>query len=185
MSSFDDITEDMNEWAELEFAAKHDPLTDLVNRAELMSQIEQALSEGKRVPGAQLGILYIDVDGLKPVNDTYGHATGDDVLATIAQRIRKQVRATDVVARVGGDEIVVALPGIHDVSEAESIAEKIKAAMAAPIHSHGHTLVVTVSVGVASGAIETVPQDLLRQADQALYRAKHSGRNRVVSGDQE
>lgn len=184
VSTFDDITDDMHEWAELEFAAKHDPLTDLVNRAELMAQIEQVLS-ARRDPGAQLGILYIDVDGLKPVNDTYGHATGDDVLATIAQRIRKQVRTTDVVARVGGDEIVVALPWIHDVHEAEEVAAKIQKAMSAPIHSHGHALVVTVSIGVASGTIESVPADLLRQADNALYRAKHGGRNRVVSDDED
>lgn len=185
VSSFDDITEDIREWDELQFAAKHDPLTDLVNRTELMAQVESRLSERKRDPGAQLGVLYIDVDGLKPVNDTYGHATGDDVLTAIAQRIRQQVRQGDVVARVGGDEIVVALPGIHGLSEAEFVAAKIKAAMAAPIHSHGHSLVVTVSVGVASGAADADPEHLLRQADAALYRAKHEGRNRVVSDSSE
>ena len=181
VSSFDDITEDMREWAELQFAAKHDPLTDLVNRTELMAQIQRVLNERKRDPGAQLGILYIDVDGLKPVNDTYGHATGDDVLATIAQRIRLQVRTGDVVARVGGDEIVVALPGIHGLAEAELVAAKIMAAMAEPIHSHGEALIVTVSVGVASGTSSARPEGLLRQADAALYRAKHQGRNRIVS----
>ena len=125
--------------------------------------------------------LFIDVDGFKLVNDTLGHATGDTVLATLAARVRGCIRGGDTIARMGGDEFLVILNDIHDIDEARAVAEKVRVAAARPIEAGGVTAHVTVSVGVTlSHPVEPV-DDLVARADEAMYKAKRAGRDRVAT----
>lgn len=163
----------------LERLARFDTLTGMVNRAEAIARLERAL-QSQRIPGERLGILFCDIDDFKAINDTWGHAVGDAVLSTMAERIRECVRSGDTLGRTGGDEMLVLLADLHGLDEAIAIAEKIRCRAAEPIHYGGQTIRATVSVG-ATVAIpgESVTAAMAR-ADQAMYRAKHAGRNTVV-----
>jgi diguanylate cyclase (GGDEF)-like protein/PAS domain S-box-containing protein len=163
----------------LERLARFDTLTGMVNRAEAIACLERAL-QSELVPGSSLGILFCDIDDFKAINDTWGHAAGDAVLSTMAGRIRECVRSGDTLGRTGGDEMLVLLADIHSLDEAVAIAEKIRCRAAEPIHYGGRTIRATVSVG-ATVAIpgESVTAAMAR-ADQAMYRAKHAGRDTVV-----
>jgi two-component system cell cycle response regulator len=158
-----------------------DPLTGLYNRRYLETQLSQlvvhAINRGK-----PLAVLAIDVDFFKPINDTHGHDAGDRVLQELAARMRASLRNIDMVCRVGGEEFVAVLPST-DLRTAERIAERIRKSVSAkPFNAGGAVPVnITVSIGIAllDGA-ETRMEDLLKRADQALYRAKREGRNRVI-----
>jgi diguanylate cyclase (GGDEF)-like protein len=128
-------------------------------------------------------LLFLDMDGLKDVNDTLGHSVGDDVIVEVSQRIADQVRSDDLIARFGGDEFIVALPSIHAARDAERIAAKIHRAVRAPIHTESGTLTVTVSIGVAIGDTGDDPEEIIRHADLAMYRAKHTGPDRTAVYD--
>ncbi|MGH8980134.1 MAG: putative bifunctional diguanylate cyclase/phosphodiesterase [Acidimicrobiales bacterium] len=161
--------------------ALRDPLTGLPNRTLLIDQLDRALARLSRQPAA-LGLVFVDVDDFKAVNDVYGHACGDAVLVELAARLIAGVRPGDVVARLGGDEFVVLLEGLHSpVVEAGHRAEELRAAAALPMSFGGSEVRLTVSAGVA-----TVHQpgkeseEVLTQADAAMYSAKRVGRNRVV-----
>jgi len=156
-----DITAEREARDELERLAYTDPLTSLWNRTRL----ERALAE--RSDDSEPTLLYLDLDDFKTVNDSLGHTAGDELLQTIAERLREIVRPTDVVARIGGDEFAVLL----ERGDATSIAERIVAALRRPIAAAGHELVVGGSIGIAtSGAAE-----ILRHADMAMYDAKNAG----------
>ena len=156
-----DITAEREARDELERLAFTDPLTGLWNRTRL----ERVLAE--RGDDSESTLLYLDLDDFKTVNDSLGHAAGDELLRTIAGRLREIVRPTDVVARIGGDEFALLVDG----GDATTIAERIVAALRAPIAAAGHTLVVGASIGIAtSGAAE-----ILRHADMAMYDAKNAG----------
>jgi len=165
--------------------AEHDGLTGLPVRRVLMERLELALHEIQRQP-ASLALLMVDVDSFKQLNDSFGHAVGDQVLCTIANRLQESVRLTDTVARMGGDEFTVLLSGLRHEREAQKIASQVVSNVCAPIVIDGRTVEVSVSVGVATcpedgGDVET----LLRNSDAALYQAKARGRNcyQIYSAD--
>lgn len=157
--------------------ALHDPLTGLANRTLLQDRLAASAAGG-----GPLLVLSVDIDGFKPVNDSYGHAAGDAVLLELARRIQDCCRAGDTAARTGGDEFTLLLPGSGS-SVAAGMARRIMKAVAAPVHVAGTELHLTASVGVASGSGSEKIDDLLEWADQAMYAAKHAGRNRFVVYD--
>jgi diguanylate cyclase (GGDEF)-like protein len=163
----------------LEMMAHHDALTGLPNRALLNDRLAQALAQARR-SGRPLALLFLDLDGFKDINDSLGHASGDRLLQSVAERLRTLVREGDTVARLGGDEFVVMLVNLAQAGDAVAIARAIAQALARPHPVDGHTLHITASIGVAA-----FPDDgdsaeaLLKHADVAMYRAKALGRNAV------
>jgi diguanylate cyclase (GGDEF)-like protein len=166
--------------AELTHQAAHDPLTGLANRAQAMRLISASLSRAQR-SGAMIGLLFVDLDGFKQVNDTLGHQAGDEVLQTVAERMRATVRSGDVVARLGGDEFLVLLEPVEEEATAVFVAERMIAAIAEPLRLRtGHHARIGASAGLAlSQDAGADPERLLQEADIAVYRAKSSGRGRV------
>ncbi len=175
-----DITELKRAEDQLNHLAHHDALTDLPNRVLFSERVAQALALAQRHQ-SQLAILFLDLDHFKPVNDTWGHAVGDQTLKVVAQRISACLRAADAVARVGGDEFVVLLMDLHSVADARQVADKVRAALTEPLEVDGHTLRLGTSVGMAlypdHGDSEI---ELMKHADAAMYQAKALGRNQVV-----
>ena len=166
--------------------ALHDPLTGLPNRVHLVDRLEQMLEPGRAPASAatgQLGLLFVDLDGFKAVNDTLGHATGDALLVEVARRLTGLIRSQDFAARMGGDEFVVAVPGAT-LREAGSVAERIIRAFRRPFMLQGQKRrLMTLSIGVTAVPHGTAPTEALRQADEAMYHAKRSGRDRVATYD--
>ena len=172
-------TRNMND--ELKRGAKLDSLTGLLNRGEALRRVER-ITQRKTRTGSRIAVLFCDLDKFKDVNDAYGHAAGDHVLQVTAQRIAKAIRADDYAARIGGDEILVVLSGVHTLDEAIAVAEDLRGAAARRIDlGRGIRVVPTLSIGVTLFS-EGEPVDaLVERADNAMYRAKESGRNRVVA----
>lgn len=162
----------------LQFMATHDVLTALPNRKLFDDRLTQALSQANRYH-RQLALLFIDLDGFKSVNDTYGHGVGDVLLKAVAGRLRSRLREGDVIGRIGGDEFVVMIEEHSEREELEGLARKIVEVVALPMVVQGQECQVTASVGIS-----TYPQDgresqtLLKNADLAMYRAKEQGKNR-------
>lgn len=154
--------------------SRHDPLTNLPNRALLRERLEHGLAPAKH--GARLAVLSLDLDAFKPVNDTYGHAVGDQLLRAFADRLRACVGPQDTVARLGGDAFVVLRPRVQHAAEAERLAQRIVAAAQSPFHLADVSLNMTTSVGVAlTPEAGTCADALMRASDVALYRAKADG----------
>ncbi len=159
----------------LRHAAEHDPLTGLANRARFMEQLEDALSVDAR--GPLVGVLYVDLDDFKPVNDRLGHGAGDHVLCEIARRLQAAVREGDLVARLGGDEFTVICPGVTDDDILQSVAERLTAVVREPIQIGDEAVRISASVGVAVAPPGQCSIDvLLDAADSALYSVKASDR---------
>ncbi|QLE54547.1 CHASE2 domain-containing protein [Nostoc sp. TCL26-01] len=162
----------------LRYLAYHDPLTGLPNRKYFAEQLYESINWAKN-NHLLLGILFIDLDGFKQVNDTLGHEMGDRLLVVIAQRLSNSLRASDTVSRLGGDEFTVILRAIPNAQVATKIAEKILANITEPIVLNGCTTRVSVSIGISIYPVSSEDADtLLKQADTAMYRAKHLGKNR-------
>jgi diguanylate cyclase (GGDEF)-like protein len=166
---------------QLAHLALHDQLTGLPNRALLREELGRALATGSR-GGLPLTVMFLDLDGFKPVNDKLGHTHGDDVLREVARRLGTEVREGDVVGRLGGDEFVVVCQET-DRENAEIIAERVRAALAEPYADLPDGFAVSASVGVVVLRLdphrETRADEVLALADDEMYRAKNSGRNRV------
>jgi diguanylate cyclase (GGDEF)-like protein len=161
--------------ARLHHRSLHDPLTGLPNRALLEQRLEQAVARARR-SHKLAAVLFIDLDGFKPINDRYGHHVGDLLLFALAERLSRVLRPGDTLARLGGDEFVVLCEDLDDSSGAETVARRINAAMSGPFHLGGHDIDLTASVGISlSGRGEDRPDVLLRNADFAMYQAKQSG----------
>jgi diguanylate cyclase (GGDEF)-like protein/PAS domain S-box-containing protein len=155
--------------------AFHDNLTGLPNRALFLDRIGHALERAGR-NNETIAVMFMDLDGFKSVNDSHGHAAGDQLLIAIGQRLRGWVRAGDTVARLGGDEFTILLEDIHTLEEATRIAERIITGLESPITVDGRNLRVRASLGIAfNRPPDLAPDELLRNADIALYRAKHAG----------
>jgi diguanylate cyclase (GGDEF)-like protein len=165
--------------------ASHDPLTQLPNRAAARAALSAALERGRRA-GTAVAVLFVDLDGFKQVNDTHGHAVGDQVLTMTAGRLLDAVRAGDLVARIGGDEFVVIAEQSDDAAATVRLGERLVEELAAPITIRSIATRIGASVGIAFAVDgEVDPDGLLRDADLATYRAKLRGRGRVEPFDEE
>ena len=172
-----DITEHKQAEERLQRVAHRDTLTGLPNRLLFNDRLDQAISLGKR-DSRPFALLYLDLDRFKPVNDALGHTAGDELLKAVATRIRHQLRESDTVARVGGDEFTVILPAITGREEAETVARKIIAALAVPFQlgSRKQSVDIGISIGIAVYPADARDADaLVRAADTAMYRAKQAG----------
>lgn len=163
----------------LRYLAYHDPLTGLPNRKYFAEQLYESINWAKD-HNLLLGLLFIDLDGFKQVNDNLGHEIGDRLLLVVAQRLNNSLRTSDIVARLGGDEFTVILRPIPNVQVAAKVAEKILLNLTEPIVLNGSSTRVSASIGISIYPDNSLdPDTLLKQADAAMYRAKHLGKNRV------
>ena len=174
---FSDVTEQRRFEREMEFAAFHDELTNLPNRKLLLDRLTMALASAERRE-AEVAVLFIDMDNFKPINDEFGHPFGDKLLRSVARRLQESARASDTVARFGGDEFTLVLPDVSNAEQVAAIAQKLVSAFREPFSIEGRALVVTLSIGVAI----TTPLDrdmasLLEHADMAMYQMKRAGRD--------
>ena len=162
---------------QIRFLAYHDALTRLPNRALLLSRLRQAIAHTQR-SGETLAVMFLDVDRFKTINDTLGHPAGDTLLQQIGRRLTETLRVGDTVARAGGDEFLVLVPGLHSPEDAGPVAEHILASLSAPFIVSGQTLRVTGSVGLSICPRDAIDvESLIKYADTALYLAKEQGRN--------
>ena len=159
--------------------ARHDPLTDLPNRGILLDRAAQALHRARR-RGVRVALLFVDLDGFKPVNDRFGHAAGDAVLVEVARRLVANIRDIDTVARLGGDEFAVLLEDVT-VREVLEISDRILASLAAGAEVAGHRVTLAASIGIAYGDGSESGEALLRHADLAMYEAKGRGKAQYVA----
>lgn len=176
---FADITALKEHESQLEFNAHHDALTGLPNRVLLADRLQQAMGHARRRE-SRLAVVYMDLDGFKDVNDQYGHEVGDQLLMTLADRMRHTLRESDTLARLGGDEFVAVLPDLSDGLGTIPLLQRLMNGASQPIEVGGQSLQVTASVGVTiyPQNDEVDADQLLRQADQAMYQAKLAGKNR-------
>ena len=161
---------------------RHDPLTGLENRDGLEEHIRRALdaAEGH---GALVGLLFVDIDDLTLVNDSLGHTVGDTVIAMTAERIQRQLLPGDTVVRFGGDEFIVVLERIENMTDAISVAERIRQAIGEPIRLDDNELTTTVSIGITSGGTGAAPLELIDEGHAAVVRAKQGGRGSTTTHD--
>ena len=158
--------------------ALHDALTGLPNRALFTDRLQHALTQARR-RGTQCGVIFLDLDRFKTVNDSLGHTAGDELLVALARRIDESLRSADTPARLGGDEFAVLLEDLTSVEEAVLVADRIDEALATPVVIQGREVFMKASVGIAVGQAGTGASELLRQADVAMYRAKAEGKGRA------
>lgn len=161
---------------QLNHAARHDPLTGLANRLRLDELLQQALMRQRRPGARESGLLFIDLDRFKLINDSLGHAVGDRVLVEVAQRLLRCLRPGDHLARFGGDEFVVLLDDLANLNDAEQVAQRMLDYLHLPLHVDGRTLVVSASIGITGLIADGQAIDTLQAADLALYRAKEAGK---------
>jgi diguanylate cyclase (GGDEF)-like protein/PAS domain S-box-containing protein len=174
-----DVTNRKNAEKQLRYDALHDQLTGLPNRTFFMAQLERARASAARHAPALFGLLFLDMDRFKVVNDSLGHMIGDQLLVAIAGRLKACVRPGDSVCRLGGDEFAVLVGKIADVEAATQLAERIQEKLQEPLHISGHEVVAAVSIGIAlSSDGRRSAEEMLRDADIAMYRAKAQGRGR-------
>ncbi len=178
-----DVTERKLFEEQLSHQAFHDRLTNLPNRALFMDRLDHALARAARRDNS-VALLFMDLDHFKTINDTLGHKAGDQLLHGVGIRLQECLRPGDTAARFGGDEFTLLLEDIVGVQDAVQVAERIAEKLTAPFTLEGHELFVTTSVGIAmSGSGQERPDDLLRNADMALYEAKYKGKNRYAVFD--
>jgi diguanylate cyclase (GGDEF)-like protein len=166
------LTEDMTH------LARHDLLTNLPNRGLLLDRVEHALQMSRR-RSTRIALLFVDLDGFKPVNDRFGHAAGDTVLKDVGERLTSCVRQSDTVARLGGDEFALLLEDVHP-PEVSSACERILLSLSKGVEVSGHQLSLSASIGVAFGDSSETAESMLRNADLAMYEAKSRGKNQYV-----
>ena len=176
-SIFRDITERKLAEQHLEFLANFDPLTGLPNRRLFFDRIGQSLLNAKRQEHL-VGLLYLDLDRFKEVNDSFGHAVGDLLLKEVSERLAQALRLSDSVARMGGDEFTVILTKIVDPEDAAIVAQRIVGSLTKPFLLEGHPISIGVSIGIGIYPIDGEdPDTLLKKSDTAMYRAKGEGSN--------
>jgi len=181
VGSLTDITERKELERRLRQAALYDSLTGLPNRSLFMDRMEQAFARAKRSPDYQFCILFMDLDGFKAVNDNYGHAFGDLLLVTVAERISAHLRGNDTAVRFGGDEFAVLLDSVKSVEHVRTIAKRIQAKLSAPYEIEGQEAAVSATIGIASSTTGYQnPEDMIRDADAAMYRQKPGKRSSHV-----
>jgi diguanylate cyclase (GGDEF)-like protein/PAS domain S-box-containing protein len=183
--SLTDITDHKAAEGHLRYAALHDSLTGLPNRALLMDRLDHALQRTRRDASKSFAVLFLDLDRFKLINDSQGHHVGDLLLKEVAVRLVKTLREVDTVARLGGDEFVVILEGIENLSGAERAAERVQEAVTQPFNLEDREVYTSASIGIAVGNRPNVrPEEMLRDADLALYQAKSLGGGRYALFDE-
>jgi diguanylate cyclase (GGDEF)-like protein/PAS domain S-box-containing protein len=175
-----DVTERIALEQALQQRAATDSLTALLNREEVFTQMKRLLAGDQR-RGGELAVLFCDLDRFKEVNDRYGHRAGDAVLQAMADRIRSCLRTSDLAARIGGDELMVVLPGVQGLDDAVTIAEKLRQLAHDPVPTPTGDVHISLSVGVALACPGESLDELIARADTAMYAAKQQGRNQVVA----
>ncbi|MBD2679289.1 MULTISPECIES: diguanylate cyclase domain-containing protein [Nostoc] len=174
---FQDITKRKETEAQLIRNAFYDGLTELPNRVLFLDRLKQAIERSKRKSDYYFGVLFLDLDNFKEINDRFGHGVGDDFLVAIARRLESCLRSGDTVARFGGDEFTVLLEDIRDVTDATNVARRIQDSLRLPLNLDGNQLQTTASIGIALNCNSyEEPATLLRDADTAMYRAKRQGK---------
>jgi diguanylate cyclase (GGDEF)-like protein len=175
VATHEDITEGKIAEAKIEYMAHHDALTGLSNRTAFRARMEEAIARSRR--GVQFAVHCLDLDRFKIVNDTLGHAVGDDLLQAVSRRLTGCLRDIDSLARLGGDEFVILQEGVERQDDAAALASRIIEAIGRPYDLNGHQVVIGVSVGIATAPLDGRDfEKLMRHADMALYRAKGDGR---------
>lgn len=186
VACFRDITERNRAEERLRHYALHDTLTDLPNRVEFMNQLRQAVERARDNSHARFAVLFLDLDRFKVINDSLGHAVGDKLLISIAERLRACVRPGDVVARLGGDEFTILLNRTGSTEEVAGVAERLQARISEPLRIDNYEVFTTASIGiVVSSTVTRDAEDFLRDADAAMYRAKEAGKARYEIFDRE
>jgi diguanylate cyclase (GGDEF)-like protein/PAS domain S-box-containing protein len=176
---WNDVTERVEAQEAFRHAALHDSLTDLPNRAFFVELVERALVQVGSEPGHRCAVLFIDVDRFKTINDSLGHHAGDELLKSVSRRLASCVRDGDSLARLGGDEFTILLNGLHGAEEAVAIAERIQVAIQAPFVVDGREVSTSASIGIALNRPDhRRSNDIMRDADIAMYRAKSAGKAR-------
>jgi diguanylate cyclase (GGDEF)-like protein len=177
--TFRDISDQTQTEGKLQHDAMHDVLTGLPNRALFMDRLNQAFTRRVRKPDQSCGVLFLDLDRFKEINDVLGHAAGDVVLVSTAERLLSALRPQDSPARLGGDEFAILVEGITSANDLETVAKRVLTAMSKPFDVLGHQVSAGASVGAALAGPEHTSSDMLiRDADFAMYRAKQSGGGR-------
>ncbi len=174
-----DVTDRRQAEQRLQHDALHDALTGLPNRVLFLDRLAQSIRRAqRRSPEACAAVLFLDLDRFKLVNDSLGHHVGDRLLVAVARRLESALRPGDTVARLGGDEFTILLDDVCDAREATVIAERIQETLQDPFHLDGRELVVAASIGIAPADADAAPEDVMRDADVAMYRAKAEGKGR-------
>jgi diguanylate cyclase (GGDEF)-like protein/PAS domain S-box-containing protein len=175
-----DFTQEYELKSQLEFTANYDALTGLANRQTFESVLEHTFAQCKKKQSSFF-VFFIDLDDFKPINDTLGHETGDEVLKIIASKLKDFSRDSDVVARLGGDEFVMLIHDITALDDAVSLSKRILETISEPLHINQHYVQVSASIGIADNSgYCTEASQVLRHADMAMYRAKNEGRNQYA-----
>lgn len=174
----EDVTDELAAYAQIHHMAQHDGLTNLPNRNLFNERLKSAIAHSAD-DGSGVGILCLDLDNFKNINDAFGHGFGDKILLMLASRLRKCLRDQDTLARLGGDEFAVVLPRVKRLEEAQQAAQRLIEAVAPAFSVDGHSFAVGISIGIAlSTPAGNTAEQLLQYADMALYEAKRNGRNR-------
>ncbi len=174
---FSDVTERRREQVQIHNAAFHDELTKLPNRKLLLDRLTMALAGANR-RHTEVALFFIDLDNFKPINDRFGHAFGDELLIGVGARLTSCARASDTVARFGGDEFTLLMPDVNNRDEVDLVARKLISCLTEPLEIHNQMIEITASIGVSvTGQDGVSPDNLLEHADIAMYRVKRAGRN--------
>ncbi len=177
--SYRDIRDKKQNDAKLQYDALHDSLTGLANRALFLDRLQLTMARQHRHSELNFAVMFLDLDHFKGVNDTLGHASGDDLLVRVAARLRACFRPEDTVARFGGDEFAILIEDIANISDITRIAERVQRDIHLPIEVYGHEVLITASIGIAFGTLDhATPEQVLRDADYAMYQAKSHGHAR-------
>ncbi len=159
------------------YAANHDDLTDLVNRNYFFQRLKDQMLESKRYQ-LEFSVMFIDLDGFKKINDTYGHDIGDKTLNIIAERLDSLTRNSDVVARLGGDEFGLLLHKMYNIEDVNAFSKKLNQHLSKPFNIDNLNLSLTASIGISQFPNKSDnPDDIIKQADKAMYQSKHNGKN--------
>jgi diguanylate cyclase (GGDEF)-like protein/PAS domain S-box-containing protein len=175
-----DVSDRVRAQEKMEYLATHDPLTKLPNYTLFYDRLDHAIQKANRID-AVIGVLFLDLDGFKIVNDTFGHASGDALLKEIAGRLQATIRESDTVARVGGDEFTLILEELDKPEDAGKVANKLLGVLTDPYPIQGHEICIGASVGVSVYPRDAVDAaTLVNNADKAMYKAKQAGKNQVA-----
>ena len=168
----------------LRYSASHDSLTNLWNRAFFVERLKQAIIQCQEQKGYHFSVLFLDLDGFKFINDSLGHGSGDQLLISIAQRLKMCLRNGDILARLGGDEFTILLENVESLEEIKEIAERVLQVLKKPFNLEGNQIFTGSSIGIVQSSSEyLLPSEVLRDADTAMYRAKQQGKGCYVVFD--